>query len=302
MAHLLHRLEDEFPYYIEGVDNHKFIRSFMDWLILEKIMPETGKRITESYVDSHPELDEETKQNIINTRNVVASRFVVVAKNGLNVKLKNMKDGIYYNVMQVSNNPQIQANTIILGRIFPYGSIYRFAGAMILQHTPLIVDPDIMMHAYEKKEIERAENIFLTPHAKLAAALNKYPFQWVDGICQALSLGAGGRKNEKVKDIANKIIANIASIINELPEKSKKALTLVMNSSGIVKYSMLKEYDDEIPFWWSNRLPSSTIGLLRLYGLIVIGKMPQGTKMCKIAMIPKDVKEELEKLKICQND
>src|SRR3989344_3870443 len=128
MAELLHKFEKEFPYHSEGIDQHSFIRNYMDWFVLEKVMPETGKRLTESYVEEHPELDEETKQKIFNTKNVVVSKFVVVSKDGLHIKLKDMKNGTYYPVLQVSNNPQIQANTVIMGRIFPYGTIYRFAG------------------------------------------------------------------------------------------------------------------------------------------------------------------------------
>lgn len=296
MARLLHSSEDEFPYHIEGIDQHTFIRNFMDWLVLEKIIPGTGKRMTESYVDDHPELDADTKQKILNTKNVIASKFVVIAKDGLHVKLKDMKSSSYYNVVQVSNNPQIQPNTIIIGRLFPYGETYRFAGAMVLQHTPMIIDPDIMMHAYNKKEIERAESIILSSSTKLTAVLNKYPFQWVDGICNSLSINNKITKNIKAKMIAHKLENELSSIINSLSEKSKKAFKLVMNSGGFVKINELKNYDSEIDFWWNERPPTSTIGVLRLKGLIVVGKLSINNKMHKIALIPKDVQETLNRI------
>ncbi len=288
---------DEFPYHMEGMDMNAFLRNFMDWFVLEKVHPLTGKRLTESYVEEHPELDEETKLKILGTKNIIFSKFVVIAKDGLNVKLKDMENANYYNVVQVSNNPQIQANTIILGRIFSWGHISRFAGVMALAHTPMILDPDIMIHAYEKKEIERAENIILSASTKLTAVLNKYPFQWVDGMCDALSLETGGKKNEKVKDIAEKLALSLPAIMSGLPEKSKEALTFILKNSGSVKYSMLKDYDDEITWWWNDHPPKSTIGLLRLHGLIVVGKMPQGSKLYKVALIPKDIQVELQKIK-----
>lgn len=300
MTDYLNQLGEKIPYHLEGIDQDDFIRNFMDWFVLERVMPETGKRLTESYVEGHPELDEETKQKILNTRNIIASEFVVIAKDGVNLKLKDREDGNYYLVTQISNNPQIQANTMVLGRIFPWGQIYRFAGVMALAHTPMILDTDIMMHHYEKKEIERAESIILSPSTKLTAILNKYPFQWVDGMCEALSLETGGRKNEKTKNIADKIITDIAAIINKLPEKSKEALALILKNGGFVKYSILKNYGDEITWWWNNHPPNSTIGLLRLYGLITVGKMPQGMKLFKAALIPKDVKEELTRsIELC---
>ncbi len=293
MTNFLNQLGEKIPYHIEGIDQDNFTRNFMDWFVLERIMPETGKRLTESYVEEHPGLDEETKQKILKTKNIIASEFVVIAKDGLNVKLKDRKTRDYYNVVQVSNNPQIQANTMILGRIFPWGQIHRFAGAMALAYTPMILDLDIMMHHYEKKEKERAESLILSPSTKLTAVLNKYPFQWVDGICNALSLETGGRKNDKVKDIAEKLVTDLSEIISGLPEKSKEALTFILQNDGSVKYSLLKDYDDDISWWWNNHPPKSTIGLLRLYGLVVVGKMPQCSKLYKVAMIPKDLQEKL---------
>lgn len=295
MQEFLEQFAEEFPYYIKGIDEQNYLRSFTDWLILEKMMPETGKLITESYVEEHPEFDEERKHNILNTKKVIASKFVVIGKNNLNVKIKDMKDGRYYNIILITNNPEIQPNTVILGRIFPWGDIYRFAGAMLLAQSPMIMDPDIMMHAYEKKEIERAENIILSPSTKLTAILNKYPFQWVDAICEAFSLDTAGRKNEKVKYIANELKEKISNIIQNLPEKSKKALKFILQNGGFVKYGLLKEYSNEIPFWWNNESPESDIGILRLYGLIAVGKMPQGTKLFKTALIPKDIRKEIER-------
>ena len=268
----------------------------MDWFVLEKIIPQTGKRLTESYVEEHPELDEETKQKILNTKNIIISEFIVIAKDGLNLKLKDRKNGSYYSVVQISNNPQIQANTMILGRIFPWGQIYRFAGVMALAHTPMILDPEIMMHHYEKKEIERTESIILSPSTKLTAVLNKYPFQWVDGMCSILSLGTGGRKNDKARDIAEKIVTDLSVIIDKLPDRSKEALKFILNNGGFVKYGLLKDYDNEISWWWNNHPPKSTIGLLRLYGLVVVGKMPQGTKLYKTALIPKELQEKLKEI------
>src|SRR3989338_860574 len=294
MTQFINSLEDEFPYHIEGMDTNNLIRSFMDWFVLEKIIPQTGKRLTESYVEEHPELDEETKQKILNTKNIIISEFIVIAKDGLNLKLKDRKNGSYYSVVQISNNPQIQANTMILGRIFPWGQIYRFAGVMALAHTPMILDPEIMMHHYEKKEIERTESIILSPSTKLTAVLNKYTFQWVDGLCSILSLGTGGRKNDKARDIAEKIVTDLSVIIDKLPDRSKEALKFILNNGGFVKYGLLKDYDNEISWWWNNPPPKSTIGLLRLYCLVVVGKMPQGTKLYKIALIPRELQEKLK--------
>ena len=167
---------------------------------------------------------------------------------------------------------------------------------MALVHTPMILDPDIIMHHYEKKEIERAESIILSHSTKLTAVINKYPFQWVDGMCNALSLGTGGRKNEKARDIVQKLITDLAEIISRLPDQSKEVLRFILHNGGFVKYSLLKEYDDEISWWWNNHPPQSTIGLLRLHGLVVVGKMFQGSKRYKVAVIPHELQEKVKSI------
>jgi hypothetical protein len=295
MQEFFDNFAEEFPYYVEGLNKEEYIRSFIDWLVLEKILPQTGKRITEEYVQDRPELDKETKQKILNTKGVIASQFVVIAKTNMKLKIKNMKGGEYYNILLRSKNPQIQPNTIIVGRIFPYGAIYQFAGTMFLTHTPVIVDPDIMMHMYEEKEIERAENIIISPHTKLTAILNKCPASWVDGMCQEFSI-TKRVKNEKVKAIENKVLSDLNDLISTLSEDSKKALKLILDNGGFVKYGKLKGFDDEVGLWWSEHPPTSSIGILRLCGLIVVGKMPFGGRLYKVALIPNIIQEKLKEI------
>ncbi|MBI2647376.1 hypothetical protein HYW99_02775 [Candidatus Woesearchaeota archaeon] len=115
-------------------------------------------------------------------------------------------------------------------------------------------------------------------------------------MCNALSISTKGRKEEKVKYIAEHLNINLSSILAELPDKSKDALKLILKNGGYIRYGELKEFDDELPYWWNNEQPASSIGILRLYGLLTVGKMPYSGRMFKVALIPKDIKEELEKI------
>lgn len=108
------------------------------------------------------------------------------------------------------------------------------------------------------------------------------------------------RKNEKAKMIADKILADLPKIIDKLPEKSKEVLSIIIRNSGYIKSNLLKDYDDEIRYWWNNDPPESAQGLLRLYGLMAVGKMPHGSKIFKTAFIPKEIREEIERLKLFQ--
>ena len=78
-----------------------------------------------------------------------------------------------------------------------------------------------------------------------------------------------------------------------IPKKSREALKLVLDNGGFVKYGKLKSYDDEITFWWSDDPPTSTIGVLRLNALLVVGRIPMAGRMHKVALIPVDIRDEL---------
>lgn len=286
---------DEFPYDYEGLDDELHFKNFIDWLMIEKKLPETGKTIVEEFVDAHQELTGQIKQNLLGMKNVISSEFIVLSKNNLELTLKDRKTDKIYPARLHSNVSGIGRNTLIIGRIHPFGAFYRFAGAFMSYNSPMILDTDVLMNAFEDRSVKQAESIVLAPYTKLTAILNKYPFQWVDGICDELGIDLKERKDAKVKLIANKLQSNIQEIIPNLPQKSKEALNLILNNGGFLQYGKLKGYDDEISFCWNENPPKSTIGILRLKGILAVGKMPIAGRMYKVAMIPKDVKELLQK-------
>jgi len=85
----------------------------------------------------------------------------------------------------------------------------------------------------------------------------------------------------------------LSQIVSELPEKSKEALLLCLKQGGVVKYGQLKDYDDEMDFFWKDEMPSSTIGALRQKGLFIVGKMNFGDRQFKVAFIPIEIRDLL---------
>ena len=215
------------------------------------------------------------KQNLLGMKNVISSEFIVLSKNNLELALKDRKTGKIYPTRLYSNVSGIGRNTLITGRIHPFGTFYRFAGAFMSYNSPMILDADVLMNAFEDKSIERVESMILAPYAKLTAILNKYPFQWIDGICDELGI-------------------DIKEIIVKLTKKSKEALNLILNNGGFLQYGKLKAYDDDISFCWNECPPTSTIGILRLKGILAVGKMPIAGRMYKVALIPKDIRELIQ--------
>ena len=289
------RFCDEFPYKYDDLPAELYIKNFVEWLIAEKTIPETGKTIVEEFVDEC-QLDEETKQKILQMGDITSSKFVVLSKDRLNLKIKDVESKKTYNVTLYSENPHVGINTLITGRIHPSGKTYRFSGIFLAQNSPLILDTDVLMEHLTSSKIKDAEEIVLSPKSKLTAILNKYRADWVDGICDKLSINVKEKKNVKVKMIASKMTIDLASVLNSIPEKSKEALKLVLDNDGYVKYNKLKNYDDEITFWWKDEPPTSTIGILRLSALLVVGEMPMSGRMYRVALIPYEIRDELQNL------
>ncbi len=287
---------DEFPYKLADAPADLYLENFVTWLVFEKPIPATGKTIVEEFVDQHSDMDEELKQKLLRTQDVVSSRFVILSKKGLKLKLKDQKTGESYIVVLDHGNPRLSTNSLVTGRIHPFGNIYKFLGVFVIQTSPYILHPGVLMEQYNEGSIADAEKITLHPRSKMTAIYNKYPSQWVNGTCNRLGLSTKGKKNIKVKEIASKVSSDLASILESIPDKSREALKLVLDNGGYVKYGKLKSYDDELIFWWEEEPPTSTIGLLRLNALLAVGKMPMSGRMFRVALIPVDIRDDLQTL------
>ena len=63
----------------------------------------------------------------------------------------------------------------------------------------------------------------------------------------------------------------------------------------VLKYGQLtKQFSSETTFWWNEDPPTSDIGVLRLHGFIVIGKLPEGGKHYKVAVVPVELRSTVK--------
>ncbi|MFH1637499.1 MAG: hypothetical protein ABIB71_03680 [Candidatus Woesearchaeota archaeon] len=247
----------------------------------------------EEYISEHPEMEDDTRQKLRDAGRFIVSEFVVISKDADFLMAKDRESGKHYRVMLLSKIPSIGRNTLLTGRIHAFGDAYLFAGAFGIHNSPIILDPDVMMHAYEQGRIREIEGMLLSENSRLAAILNKFPSQWVDGICENLSLDAGGRKGMKAKLIAERLKSGMGDVVSGLPERSRDALRLVLGKGGCVRYSVLKGFDDGVGLFWRGHPPSSAIGVLRAHGLLVVGRMFQNGRRFRVALVPKDIRGEL---------
>lgn len=93
------------------------------------------------------------------------------------------------------DNPNLRHTATIIGRIHKFGSYYMLSGIYKVRvPNPFILEPVVMMDMYEEDQIRESENIPLSPKTISTTVYNKYPSNWVNGICKALSISTRGKK------------------------------------------------------------------------------------------------------------
>jgi len=205
-----------------------------------------------------------------------------------------MKTNKVYKVKLPAPSP-VSPNNMITGRIHPFGDHYCFSSVFLITTSPLLLDPDILMSAYENDGLKKIESITLRKGSSLQSIMNKYPAHWIDWMCKHYGLKER-LKTEKVREIENKIVTDLPQIVSKLSEKSREALAFCIKEGGFVKYGQLKDFDDDMDFFWKEGKTLSTIGLLRQKGLMVVGKMVYGERQFKVAFIPKEIREGLRSI------
>jgi hypothetical protein len=167
-----------------------------------------------------------------------------------------------------------------------------------LLHGMGMPTPDELMYFYDKSMKEKYDSIPISLNTKITALLNKYPIQWIDGICRTLGIPVEQVKKEKVSVISDMIsdVAKLKEIINSLSADSKKILHLVYENGGWVSYGGLaREFggEEKDSWWWDEKPPSSPIGHLRLHALLGVGN---SRRMDKVAVIPMEVMEGMKRI------
>jgi len=137
-------------------------------------------------------------------------------------------------------------------------------------------------------------------NSTLQAALNKLPAPWVDGICLCLGVPAERKRQDKVARIIACLSSEtgISTIVRALPADCREAVTHVLKNGGWVKYNQLsRQFGDEKGdgWWWDKEPPQSTIGELRLRGLLFVGQAAVGSRRSKVAVIPRELREPILK-------
>ena len=264
---LFEKYGEEFPEYDWELPDEAWEKNYLCWLFLEKVMPKTGKTIAEEFAEKSEELDTDMKMNISQMRKMIRSDFVVISKKEPFIKIKDMNGGNTYQIMLPKTTPPLHPNMMLSGRIHPFGDHYRFTGIFLIKTTPLILDPEILMDAFENDQVNRIENMLIRNSSKFRSLMNKYPSIWINWMCDHYKIKEKLKK-EKINAIENRMIANLNTIVKGLSSDARQVIQICINHGGFVKYNALKNFEDNLDYFWDNHFSKSPIGELRQKGLL----------------------------------
>ena len=299
------RLKDMFDEYWErfpekdwDLPDEAAFKNFMTYLIYEVPFLKGGKTMAEDFAINSKDLDSDTRESIMKMRHMIRSQFVVISRQGKNRAIvKDLCSKIRYPLIFVTENDPPMPNDVIEGRIHPFGDHYRFSGICNIEVFPVIMDPEVYMEAWKKKQMGELESIEIRPGSSFSSILMKYPAHWIDKLAEIH--GVEERlKRDKVNGIVERIVGRMPSIWKNLSSESREVLRICLDDGGYVKTGKLKDYSDDTTYFWPiNKEGTAPLGDLRRKGLLIVGKMRIGSRNYSVAFIPKEFRDPISKCK-----
>jgi hypothetical protein len=150
-------------------------------------------------------------------------------------------------------------------------------------------------------ERNRLERLPLDRESALRAALRKVPGRWTKAMCEALGLPSSSRDTERKAAIAGYLTSPgaVEQAWRDLPGPSRRIVSwLVLEKGGSSSvrelYEAFGEDEDSSYHWNKGELPTTPLGLLRLYGLVYKGMEATDRGRGKVAVVPVELRPELE--------
>lgn len=291
------------PWPTRGLHPEHVGKQLLTWYALDRVDPDTGKTPLRTFAEREVN-DPTLRAELLKAEHPLLAEHSVVGEQDGQLLLEQLGSREVRRV-QVTEATLRQAHegARITGILHPWGDHWRANGIIQIREseertaqrlglvTPRMVDA--VMQRYEQGEAAKAEALVLREGATLESVLNKYPSQWVDGIAAALGLDRQGRKREKAVAISAHLHSGgVRHVVRGLPEPSRAALRSLLDRGGTARVGELeKRASTQVGLFWVERPPTSDVGLLRLRGLVVVGKMAgPGGKRYRVAMVPREMR------------
>ena len=306
----------ECPDYIE-LEPELFYKQIYTWFVCEKVLPSTGRTILEEFVErSVAPRDPAVAGRMLQAKDVIRGSFKVLDKGRHPyVPVEHLGSGRRYMVVTKMDEAGARRfftkGSVITGKMHPWGERYHmFAGVLKKQESDEefarrvgLVTPSMMegmMERLEEDQVGRYEANLVSGGTTLRSAMNKYPSQWVDAICAAtgIDIRVVRTKNDKARAVVSKLEQGFVEELmqKKLDGRHLAALRMLRENDWVVKYGQLaRRFSTDTGFWWNDHPPKSEIGVLRLHGLVVVGRLPERGRLYKVAVVPLELRAPMKR-------
>jgi len=286
------------------------------WFICEKVLPSIGKTVLEDYVQAYvAPKDPEVAARMLQAGECIRGSFRILDSSHLPLmSVEHEETSKRYLALTRIDEPESRRlftrGSVWRAKIHPWGEkYYIFEGILARKEsdeglarrlgliTPGMVEG--MMTRMEDDWVKEHESVLVNTNTTLQSAMNKYPSQWVDAICSSLGINikAVRLKKDKIREVISKLELNLEEAVKEKLEKGHiQALRMLMENGWIVKYGQLaRRFSTDVGLYWNEHPPTSEIGVLRLHGLVVVGRMPEAGRLYKVAVVPIELRAPIKR-------
>ncbi len=141
---------------------------------------------------------------------------------------------------------------------------------------------------------DEASFIKLNPHAPAVDNFVELPIEWINAMSNFWQRPEHKLKRDNVLEIVSYFLS--PAFRNDVPQhlsrEDKECLAYVIERNNQVSYSEASkmfgpEHNDG--YWWTQDIPKSTLGNLRMMGLLIVGEMHMENNVQRMVMIPKEI-------------
>ncbi len=168
---------------------------------------------------------------------------------------------------------------------------------------PELMTPDVVMEHLRAEWRRELEEKTLRANTTLQAALNKLPALWVKAICERVGLPEFRLAKERVKALVKHLPEkkSLGDIWRQLPEPPRRMMKWILDEQNAA--APIGKLEDRFGadtdtswFWDDGEIPTTALGLLRVYGLAFVGMTRIGTEKKRSAVVPLELRDGLRML------
>ena len=285
----------ECPYDTNLEDESHAVDRACIWYTMERINPQTNVTPLEKFIDTFVS-DQDLAAKFLQTKNPIYDEFDIIRMETDNrVTAVASSTGKAYVVRMGGKISRIFPTMIFEGYICPWESdgTYRSIGIIRFRYpyqSTKFLKSLLSLRKLIDKDVNKIASVYITPNITISAYLNKQAVILSKIMGQALGIELP-RKAERIKAISA-ALRNDANLYAGISAVEAKCLANILCApKGFVRYGILKKKfgDDDFKIRNTKEI-KTTIGKLRLKGLILAGKIMINGRAYKAVVVPAEVR------------